>query len=201
MKELHSFYSDLYKKSVNENSDILTDSFMRDLHLLILTSDQTERCDEKLSIGKCFNTLKTFQKNNLDHTYLFKVLNAFKFGPSFIRWIRVLYSNISSCIINNGCTSNYFAVGRGARQGDPLSPLLFILGLEILACSIRKNDNSEVKLTLFAADFTCFLSNRSSYDCLRDCLSKFSECSGLKVNEEKTELFKLGTRNLEYERS
>ena len=51
-----------------------------------------------------------------------------------------LYSNISSCIINNGFTSDYFAVGRGVRQGDPLSPLLFILGLEILACSIRKND-------------------------------------------------------------
>ena len=49
---------------------------------------------------------------------------------------------------------------------------------------------------------TCFLCNRSAYDCLRDCLSKFSECSGLKVNEEKTELFRLGTRNnyLEYER-
>ena len=104
--------------------------------------------------------------DSLDHTYLFKVLSAFNFGPSVIRWIRVLYSNISSCIINNGFASNYFAVGRGVRQGDPLSPFLFILGLEILACSIRKNDktqgiqidNSEVKLTLFADDFTCFLS-------------------------------------------
>ena len=89
------------------------------------------------------------------------------------------------------------------RQGDPLLPLLFILGLEILACSIRKNDkiqgiqidNSEVKLTRFADDLTCFLRNISSYDCLRDCLSKFSECSGLKVNEEKTELFRLGKSN------
>ena len=36
---------------------------MRDLHLPKLTSDQRERCDEKLSVGESFNTLKTFQKN------------------------------------------------------------------------------------------------------------------------------------------
>ena len=63
MNELHSFYSDLYKRSVNENSDTLTDSYMRDLDLPKLTSDQRDRCDEKLSVGECFNTLKTFQKN------------------------------------------------------------------------------------------------------------------------------------------
>ena len=63
MKELHSFYSDLYKRSVNENSETLTDSYMRDLHLPKLTLDQRDRCDEKLSVGECFNTLKTFKKN------------------------------------------------------------------------------------------------------------------------------------------
>ena len=89
-------------------------------------------------------------------------------------------------MINNGFTSDYFAACRGVRQGDPHSLLVFILGLEILACSIRKTykihgiqmDSSEVKLTLFVDDLTSFLRIRSSYDCLRDCFSKFSECSG-----------------------
>ena len=35
---------------------------MRDLHLPKLTPEQKEKCDEKLSVGECFNTLKTFQK-------------------------------------------------------------------------------------------------------------------------------------------
>ena len=63
MKELRSFYSNLYKKGANENSEILTDLFIEDLHLPKLTSDQRERCDGKLSVGECFNTLKTFQRN------------------------------------------------------------------------------------------------------------------------------------------
>ena len=146
--------------------------------------------------------------DSLDHAYRLKVLSAFNFGPFFIQWIRTLYSNISSCIINNGFTSDYFEVGRGVPLGDPLLPLLFILRLEILVCSIQKNDkiqsiqiqNSEVEVTLFADDLTCFPRNRSSYDCLRDCLGKFSQCSGLKVNEEKAEFFGLGTWNSEYVR-
>jgi len=63
MKELRSFYSDLNKKNVNENSETLTDLFMRDLNLPQLTSDQQERCNEKLSVGECFNMLKTVKKN------------------------------------------------------------------------------------------------------------------------------------------
>ena len=53
---------------------------------------------------------------------------------------------------------------RGVGQGGPLFPLLFILCLEVMACSIHENDkiqgikikNEEVKLSLFAHDMTCF---------------------------------------------
>jgi len=87
-------------------------------------------------------------------------------------------------------------VQRGVRQGDPLSPLLFILAIEILATQIRHDDNihgvmvknEEIKLTLFADDITCFLKDINSYLQLCGLLEDFYKYSGLQINNDKIDL-------------
>ena len=76
-----------------------------------------------------------FQKafDSLNRSFLIKPLKAFNFGKSFISWVEMFYTNIKSCVINNGVSSPYFDILSGIRQGDPLSPFLFIISLELLS--------------------------------------------------------------------
>ena len=90
-----------------------------------------------------FITLIDFEKafDSIEWNFLFKCLKTFKFGDSFLHWIKILYTDIKSCVINNVYYSECFKLSRSRRQGCPISALLFILVAEILAIAIRTNKN------------------------------------------------------------
>ena len=96
-------------------------------------------------------------------------MNKFGFGPDFIQWIKTCYTDLFSTVENAGHTTGWFKVLRGVRQGCPLSCLLFILVVEILAINVRNNRDikgirigqKEHKILQFADDTTCFLSNET----------------------------------------
>ena len=69
----------------------------------------------------------------------FRLLKSFQFWP---RFYPLEYKNIQSCVINNGFASDFFALERRVRQGDPLSPYLFVLAVEVLAIAVRQNINT-----------------------------------------------------------
>ena len=111
----------------------------------------------------CVDFRKDFDTVSRD--FVFRAPTSFGFGPSFLQWIYTLYNNISSCVINNGFSTQPFPVERGVRQEDPHSAYLLIIVLEILCTNIRKSkdicgikvDNEEIRLSLFADDLTGFL--------------------------------------------
>ena len=103
----------------------------------------------------------------------------------------------------NGERIGYFNGGRGLRQGDPISPYLFTMAMEVFNLLLRKNiDRAEefkyhqgckkLKITHlgFADDLIVFShGDNQSVKVIKDTLEEFSSVSGLKVNLQKSTIF------------
>ena len=130
-------------------------------------------------------------------------LHFFNFGDSIKSWIYTFYNDIKSCVIQNGVVSDYFYPERGCRQGDPISPYLFLLCAEILGILIRNNkdikgitiEGVEYKLSQYADDTTIFTDGSpSSLDGIIRILDYFATLSGLKINPSKTKMIWIGSK-------
>ena len=87
-----------------------------------MTSDLLKYAEEENSDGILFAADIGKAFDSVDYNFIFATLN--KFGFDFIQWIKTLFKNSQSCVMNNGNSTGYLNLGRGTRQGDPLSPYL-----------------------------------------------------------------------------
>jgi len=143
----------------------------------------------KLGISKAFDTLSW--------PFLLKVLQARGFGQNWRRWISVLLSIASSIIMLNGHQGPAIRHRRGVRQGDSLSPMLFIIAMDVLHrlflkaardSVLRKMDPASVKYqcSFYADDVMLFIRPTvQEARAVKEILRIFGEASGLKTNLAK----------------
>ena len=76
-----------------------------------------------------------FQKafDFLDHSFLIKVLERFNFGPYYLQWVKTYYTSVSSCVLNNGFTTDIFPVQCGVTEGDPFLYYLFLFFCQVVS--------------------------------------------------------------------
>ena len=124
--------------------------------------------------------------DSIEWNFIDKCPETFNFGLDLRQWIKVFYTDISSCVLNNGYASKHFHLERGVRQGCPLSGTLFIIAIELLAQSISRSE--EIKG--IAIDKHNEVNQCQSYL----IYYRFSKgATGLKLNQTKSEMLWLGS--------
>ena len=139
--------------------------------------------------------------DSISWEYIRECLIRLNFGENFLKWIKMFQENSKSRVILNGHLSEPFNLERGCRQGDPISPYLFIVCSEFLTQAINNNRNiegitvlnHEHKAGQYADDTSLFLkANENNLRYALETLQWFYHKSGLKINESKTKVIRLG---------
>ncbi|KAA0034017.1 LINE-1 retrotransposable element ORF2 protein [Cucumis melo var. makuwa] len=128
-----------------------------------------------------------------------KKIKEKNFPPSWRKWIGGCISNVTYSIIVNGKPQGRIKANRGLRQGDPLSPFLFVIAMDYLSRLLSHLESTgaikgvclandcNISHILFADDILLFVEDNDLYlNNLRMAISLFEKASGLKINLTKS---------------
>ena len=179
-------------RSIGDNV-LLVQSLCKDYHRPM----SPPRCAIKVDIHKAFDSL------NWD--FIFEALRRMNFPPVFVNWVYACISGAMFSININGSLEGYFKGNSGLRQGDPLSPYLFVLAMEVFSACLIKSTvvesfhyhwrTKDIKLNhlIFADDVFLFCrGDVGSAEALLEGLNLFSSISGLHPNKNKCQCFFAG---------
>lgn len=152
----------------------------------------------KLDIEKAYD--------NVSWGYLLNIMQRIGFGQKWIKWVKYCISTVSFSVLINGTSAGFFKAQKGLRQGDPLSPFLFLLAMEGLNKMVKTaningwlrgfdvaregKESLEVTHLQYADDTLIFCdAEEEQLRFLRIILVIFEGISGLHINWRKSFLY------------
>lgn len=152
------------------------------------------KCMIQMDLQKAYDSVEWIALEN--------ILKEMNFPNRFIHWVMLTVTTVSYRYKVNGEVTNILKAKKGLRQGDPLSPLLFVIVMEYLHRKLQRlkeipdfNFHAKCeKINLievsFADDLLLFVrGDRGSVEILMKTFTEFSEATGLTVNPSKCKVF------------
>lgn len=178
------------KRSISENI-LLAQELVCNYH----KKKGSPRCTLKVDLMKAYDSISW--------EFILHCLLCFGAPLQFVAWTRECITSPSYSIALNGTLVGYFKGRKGLRQGDPISPYLFVIAMEVLSLILDENTRISllfgfhpkcfgIRLThlCFADDLLIFsTANLPSIKVIMEALGEFEDLSGLRVNPAKSTCF------------
>ena len=135
---------------------------------------------------------KAFDSLNWD--FMLRVVEKYCFGLTVLKWIKTFYTMPICKIASSNLLCEKFPIGRGVRQGNFLSPTLFIVCIECLSNILRdshlfnglKIGDLSLKVFMFADDTLIFLNGlENQFEYVFNIFQTFGRISGCRLNLDK----------------
>lgn len=143
--------------------------------------------------------------DSLNWEFILRVLEAANFPETYVNWVKQCLTTTSFSINVNGNLCGYFRGTKGLRQGDPLSPYLFVMAIEVFAKLLDSKfsawiighhpqaEDPRISHLAFADDVMIFFDGSPiSLKGITETLDEFHMISGLQMNREKSRVYTTG---------